>query len=137
MSDDDRPLAFGGGDWNDGDQPKGNASMDKVSGGTPHESLNLESEIRELREKAKQAEEEKRAAGERRLMFGIFETPAGPMVDCKIDLRMALRLLSSACDDLREQIAVQRLAAAMAQRPVEVPRVQIIGANGAPAGIKR
>lgn len=60
---------------------------------------------------------------EKRLMFGIFEGPNGPTVECKIDLRLALRLLASACDDLREQIAVQRLMAALAERPIEVPRI--------------
>lgn len=103
--------------------------MDKVAGGTDYAGLSLESEVNELRAKVKQLEEANQTveaaspAGERKILFAIYDGEKGPVVDCKIDLRLALRILSSACDDMREQIAVTRLMTALAERPIEVPRI--------------
>lgn len=54
----------------------------------------------------------------RQTLFEIYLTAEGPKTETKMEKRMLLRTLAAYCEDLREEIYVERLKQ-------EVPRVQI------------
>lgn len=61
------------------------------------------------------------------LVFGIFMTPEGPKMETKMDPRLLVRTLAAVLEDVREQVAADRIKAELA---AERPRIEV-----APAGV--
>jgi hypothetical protein len=66
----------------------------------------------------------------REMMFGMFMTEQGPIVENKMERRLLLRTLTAYCEDLREE-----LIAARVRNELESERkVEIVPANGVIVG---